>query len=171
MSWECTTGKKHIVCLGVFPEGDKVWLSLSFTKQDKEMEIIWWQLCSTFLCSTSLFGLYSRLVQCNRPLKPSSKEIHMCFSYFEANVYRVSWVVTWLSDYFSFSCKDSLLWQGEWLTGDYTVPLPCIARINYSLNAQGKWQIMTDGELCWSSSSERKAGKAGSLALPCTVRK
>lgn len=52
----------------------------------------------------------------------------MCvFFCFESNVWRVFWAVTCLSDYSSFSCKDSLLWQKERLAEDYTVPLPCIA--------------------------------------------
>lgn len=42
--------------------------------------------------------------------------------------------------------------------------------INYNLNAQQKWQIMTDGELCWSHSSERKARKVGSLGSPCVFQ-
>lgn len=53
----------------------------------------------------------------------------MCASFwFEANIYSLFWTVTCLSDYFSFSCKDAALWQEELLTGDYVVPLPCVAR-------------------------------------------
>lgn len=50
----------------------------------------------------------------------------MCF-FFESNVWRVFWAFTCLSDYSSFCCKDSVLWQREWLAEDYTVPLPCTA--------------------------------------------
>lgn len=63
----------------------------------------------------------------NRALKASSQEIHVCIFCFESNVWRVFWAVTCLSDHYSFCCKDSLLWQREWLAEDYTVPLPCIA--------------------------------------------
>lgn len=80
-----------------------------------------------FLCNISLLALSQGPVKYNRVLKASSQEIHVCIFCFESNVWRVFWAVTCLSDYSSFCCKESLLWQREQLAEDYTVLLPYIA--------------------------------------------
>lgn len=81
----------------------------------------------TFLCNISLLALSQGLVIYNAALKASSQEIHVCVFCFGSSVWRVFWAVTCLSDHSSFCCKDSLLWQREWVAEDYTVLLPCIA--------------------------------------------
>lgn len=67
----------------------------------------------------------------------------------------------------SFSCKDSLLWQGECLTGDYTVPPPCIARheeLITVLMLRGSVRLWLMGSCAGAAHLKARRGRLAPLA-------